>query len=353
MDENKRRELASSEAAEWCARLQDAGLSRAEREQFVDWLRESPLHVAEMLRMAMVDGGLRRFDRWDLMMEHGAHGARESEVVVPWPASSGSGRPASGAERSKKRYRLAFGAVAGLALLVLGVGVLFALRAQIIQTGPAERQQLALMDGSVVLMDPETRLRLNFDERERRVTLERGRALFHVAKNPARPFVVETRGTLVRAVGTAFAVERQNDDVVVTVAEGRVAVSDAAAPGTSASQRTDRDLVGEFLLGANQQITVAPGASGQHVRTVNSERALSWAQGRLVFDHQAVSAVVAEFNRYNRIQLRVEDPDLAQRPVSGVFEAADPESFIAFMQTVARVRVDRTGDREITMGSGR
>src|SRR3954464_3955261 len=64
MDPTERRNRAGGEAADWFARLQAGNMERAEREQFVDWLRESHVHVAEMLRVAQIHGALERFQRW-------------------------------------------------------------------------------------------------------------------------------------------------------------------------------------------------------------------------------------------------------------------------------------------------
>ena len=64
MDASDRRRRASEEAAVWWVRLQSEEPSRAEREQFVDWLRESAVHVAEMLRVAKVHDALEQFEGW-------------------------------------------------------------------------------------------------------------------------------------------------------------------------------------------------------------------------------------------------------------------------------------------------
>jgi transmembrane sensor len=65
MDPRKRRRRASEEAAAWWTSLQSEAVPRAEREQFVDWLRESPLHVAEFLWMAQVHDALKQYQRWN------------------------------------------------------------------------------------------------------------------------------------------------------------------------------------------------------------------------------------------------------------------------------------------------
>jgi transmembrane sensor len=84
---------------------------------------------------------------------------------------------------------------------------------------------------------------------------------------------------------------------------------------------------------------MASSGTAEPVHEVDSARALAWADGRLVFENDSVQRVVEEFNRYNRIQLQVRDAELAKRPISGTFSAADPESFVAFLQTVVSIRV--------------
>jgi len=110
---------------------------------------------------------------------------------------------------------------------------------------------------------------------------------------------------------------------------------------------------GALLLTADHQVTIQSGGSAQPVREVDSERALAWAEGRLIFQNDELGRAVTEFNRYNHVQLAVRDPELAAKPVSGVFNAADPEAFIAFLESVASVEIDRDGDRAITIESAR
>src|SRR6266853_725122 len=386
MDASDRRRRAAAEAAEWWVQLQGEA-SRGEHERYVDWLRESSVHVAEMLRVAQVHGALAQFERWSELATGGSGDEGGTVVALPVPAPE----TRSSLESPKplpRRWRLA-ASIAAMLIVAAGLAaaLLFALRGQVIETQRGERRQVALADGSLVQVDPETRLRVNYESRTRRVILERGRALFHVAKNPERPFLVQADDTTVRAVGTAFAVEQGADAVVVTVAEGRVAVFPAhASPAAEAAAASRREPIaqpaatparpstnhaasppdsktpsavtesspgmggaGEIFLVANEQVTVAASGSAEPVRTVDSGRALAWAEGRLIFENAPVERAVAQFNRYNRIQLAVNDATLARRPISGVFSAADPESFVAFIQSVATVRVTRSQKDDITI----
>jgi transmembrane sensor len=109
---------------------------------------------------------------------------------------------------------------------------------------------------------------------------------------------------------------------------------------------------GEVFLTANQQITVRKSGDATPVQKVDSTRALAWSEGRLVFDSTPLRDVIEDFNRYNRVQLRISSPELASRPVSGVFQASDPETLIDFIGAGAHVVVTRRGNAEIVISAG-
>jgi transmembrane sensor len=404
MNASNRRARAAAEAAQWWIRIESGDLSREAREQFVDWLRESAIHVAEMLRMAEVHGALERFHDW-VRIPTDEDGAQSGDNVVPFepvqPQSrqhagfardlagrdsgaaatvraSGAGRrggvgsSAGEASPSKEAEAAPTGAsrrrwIAGfvLAATVAVIGVFLALfpGTQVIETGRAERRSITLADGSVLQIDPESRLRIRLTQQERDVSLERGRAHFRVAKDPSRPFVVRAEATQVRAVGTQFGVEQSREGIVVTVAEGKVAVLARDASRDGAAKRdgagsapppvgpagTSGSAAGaEVLLSAGEQVIVPRRGPAEAVRAVDTDRELAWVAGRLVFDNDSVADVIEEFNRYNVVQLHVASPQLAQRSVSGVFDASEPESFIGFIQSVAPVNVRRAG-QDITI----
>jgi transmembrane sensor len=389
MDASDRRKRVAEEAAEWWVTLQGE-VTRAQREQYVDWLRESSVHVAEMLHVAQVHGALEQFQHWSGIPIDESR--EEDENIVALPSSLHLPEAQRGRSETRPRRPLVWTMAAALLVIVGAATVLlFGGGGGVIQTERGERREVALADGSVVQVDPETRLRIKYEERVRRVFLDHGRALFHVAKNTERPFLVESNNTIVRAVGTAFAVEQQANAVLVTVAEGKVAVfptesspaqihaSSSTAGSTEARSKVatdgspqpsaptfpaiaaplgDGEATGTapptgsahaIFLAANQQVSVARSGSAESVRTVDSGRELAWADGRLIFENSSVGDAVRQFNRYNRIQIVVNDADLARRPISGVFSAADPESFAAFIQSVARVRVTHSVNSDITI----
>jgi transmembrane sensor len=373
MDASERRRRAGEEAAEWWVLLDSEDVAVETRTAFVDWLRESALHVEEMLRVAQVHGALEQFQRWATLSITPADGAASKVTSFPLTPRP----PLHDTRRTSRPLRTWLGvgfATAAAALLAVWLSGLSA--SYTVATGQGERRELTLSDGSVVQVDPETGLRVSFDRKLRQIDLQRGRARFRVAKNPSRPFLVRAGGTVVRAVGTEFGVEHRSQGIVVTVAEGRVAVMPhntkpfpLAGPGPSGVPANVPEAVtGEaapaadgakaqaappiVLVSSGQQITVSPSGSAQAVREVNAERELSWAEGRLSFENDSVATVVETFNRYNHLQIHVADSTLARRTMSGVFSASDPESFVAFLRSTTSVTVERSG-RDITIASAR
>jgi transmembrane sensor len=343
MDANERRARATQEAAQWWNRLcveRPTEVSKADRELFTQWLRESPLHVAELLRIAQVHDSLERFKLWGEIEGGQAGEARNVIHLREDMDESGQPRASEGsAERGRETVQPSragkWAIAAGICLVaILGGWIALGTRGELIETKLAERRQLMLDDGTIVQLEPETALRVRFEDRRRDVALEHGRALFRVAKDPQRPFRVSTDHTSVRAVGTAFGVESGDRGVVVTVAEGTVAVGRSAV-----------------LVAAGQQITVQRSGATEPVRTVDTARALAWAQGQLIFENERLADVVAEFNRYNRTQMRIEDRQLATRRVSGVFEATDVETLLAFIRQGSHdIRITQT-DRGVVIGT--
>ena len=124
------------------------------------------------------------------------------------------------------------------------------------------------------------------------------------------------------------------------------------APAQSPLSVSQATPAAEISLGPDQQIIVPPAGSMGEVHKVDSHRELAWADGRLVFDHDPVAAVVQQFNRFNRLQIKVLDPQLADRPVSAVFNVSDPEAFVTFLESVANIRVTHPARNVIVIASG-
>lgn len=210
-------------------------------------------------------------------------------------------------------------------------------------------QQLTLADGSVLELNADSDVQVHFTPGERRVALERGEAHFSVAKNPQRPFIVSAGKLSVRAVGTAFNVRLGVEAVEVLVTEGKVRLSQTAEGSASSPSIDFADLV------AGQRARVAEGKAPA-VDTLPPEavqESLAWQAPRLSFTETPLADVVQQFNRHNRIQLVIEDPALAARPVGGAFRADNVEAFVRQLENSGEITTERASPDRIVLRSPR
>jgi transmembrane sensor len=359
------------EACEWFIDCRAGDLDEATRYDFDCWLRKSPEHLSAYLELAAIwnEGPMLdpegKFDRDTLI----AQAALDRDNVVELSNSRNGSDPSTPdvvarttpthAEHRRFRRRH-FAAIAASIVLVTAAAMLYlqTIRAPAYATAIGEQRSLVLMDGSTVELNSRSKIVVHYTKQGRDVELLRGQALFHVAKDAARPFIVKIGATFVRAVGTEFDVYQKRDDTVVTVVEGRVAIltdhsiglPDRGVQTTAIDEPRQSNLefptiapghVGNIMVAAGEQLTVTPKVI-QIAEHPNIASATAWTQRRLVFESASLADVADEFNRYNDRQLIVGDRRLETFHVSGVFSSTDPASLIRFLRARPELRIIET-----------
>ena len=141
-------------------------------------------------------------------------------------------------------------------------------------------------------------------------------------------------------VGTQFDVYRKPDVTTVTVVEGSIAVLAGQPPPGVTGLPLDA-----LRVNAGYQVRVdARGVLAQPT-PVDVQQAVAWLQRQIAFEQRPLGEVAEEFNRYGSIPIEIDDAALRALPISGVFNAYDIDSFVAFLQTLDGVRVERTTAR--------
>jgi transmembrane sensor len=330
----------AEQAADWLLTLQSDELTPQQGTELVEWLCESPQHVAALFRICELQRDLSRFGKWRQIAPLNRTALPQIMRLVPKrPAPSLAGR----------HWGRAAALAASVAFLCI-VGWLSVARLghQEFTTQAGETREITLADGSVMDLSPATAVAVRYRMHERLLTLEQGEAVFHVAKNRARPFIVEAADTRVRAVGTIFKVQRTVRHVCVSVVEGVVAVSEEPrnwprGPGSA------RPLP-LLSLAANEQVSINVSGIMSPVHWTNVDAVGAASANRLTFDNQTVGDVARLFNRRNRMQIEISDPSLAARRISGIFPTDDPQSFVAFLQVAADVQVSQRDSTHILLG---
>lgn len=389
------------EATTWFVEFNEGEVGRVAREAFIEWLKVSPEHIRAYLQVTAhweeartlsktsvpsIDElvALARAPNNATVIPIGASRLSEaseeceSTTSLPGIAPNVSARP-----RRLRRFVMA----AGVALAMLGASAYWLQFSRgVYATDIGEQRSIRLNDGSTVELNARSKIRVDLREHERNVELIEGQALFRVAKDHTRPFIVHSGETNVLAVGTEFDVYKHRSGTTVTVVEGRVAVfpsslataeqgpdltpspsetlSGKASESSLRSPRVTSDTPGqgslniaglsgrkdvatpedEIFLSAGEQLTVSS-ASTERAAHADVAAATAWIQKQIVFNSTPLSDVVDEFNRYNTRQLIVTDPRIADTKISGEFSSTNPDSLLKGLDALNKFNIRETPDR--------
>jgi transmembrane sensor len=322
------------QAAEWLLRWHCGDLSITERFEYLTWLKTSPVHIAETLRMCRLYSWLEA-TKLKLFVTNEDN---FSNVVELPPLRERVASGTSGARwQSLWKVRAAAGAAAIGLTAVLALGTKVVWFDHTIRTQASEWRSIQLADGSTVSAAPYTQIHHEIGDEERLITLEQGSAVFRVAKDPSRPFLVDTGIVVVKATGTQFGVERHADTVTVTVSEGSVAVL---------SGESGTESFASVSLKVDEQLTIA-GEGKTEFADVDGAEYLEWGRGVLRFKSgNEIRHAVERFNRSNDVKIVV-DSVTGERQIRGVFELNDPETFAATVRTITGGSVVREGPERL------
>jgi transmembrane sensor len=208
------------------------------------------------------------------------------------------------------------------------------------KTDTGERRSITLADGSTVDLNARSRIRVEFVQNRRQVELLAGEALFEVAEDKSRPFVVLSGRLDMRAVGTQFDVNRRRHATTVTVLEGRVVVlpvpdEPTGRPAPAEQVRSSAAV----LVSAGEQVVVTGEEAIPAPQRANILAATAWREHRLVFEGSRLADVAEDFNRYNTRQMVIADPQLQDFHISGVYSSTDPASLLRFLRSQPGIEV--------------
>lgn len=320
------------EAITWHVRLNSGDVNEQDLQRHAAWLLADPRHVDafeqvqetwDKLKPAQ-DAVLQHFDTDPVP-------ATDTVVVGPW-----------------RRQVVRIAALAASLLLVAITAwqlILAEPETRSFRTLAGESLEIELEDGSVVDLDTGTEIAVTMTEAERVVTLVRGAAVFAVAGNGGRPFVVKTDWHDVRVLGTRFEVVRRNGEMSVSVVEGTVAV---APSGPIPSIDSPKDL----MLEQGERLVFDEKFAAPERYRVDPDRIAMWRDGQLAFANEPLRDVVKALNRYFETEkIVIGDSSIGSIPFTGVLEIADSETMARRLSGILPVKFERNGGEVRLIGA--
>lgn len=318
---------AREDAARWFLRMREAPLPQGERQAFDAWLKQHPDHARE-------------YAGFDLLWQDFGSTSRTQALAS-----------AATAQRRRQRRKLTQGLLGLGGFGMLGWLVHAQWRAAedaarftlARATGIGESAPLTLPDGSQLRLGGASRVDVRFSRHGREVQLLRGQALFHVAHDAARPFIVDCAGARITVVGTVFSVDRLPGSVRVSVQQGIVRL--AARDRLEAPLELRAGQVGAWHDGA------APGSTPQRLAGLRADDAFAIERGLIVFELATLDEIAATLSRYHPLPVRVQSLPATQVPrITAAVQLRRIDDFLRALPHLGAVRVQQ-GRGEILLSA--
>ena len=360
------------EAATWMVILDgDQPLSPAQQSDLKQWMATSPNHREELERLA---------ELWGLL---------NVLTVLAVPIEK---KQASLSQRFVHSLREQFTtlthavvsvrAVAAAAILGLGVVALSSYLQSpslstsngLYQTAIGQQSTTRLSDNSSILLNTNSKVRVEYSDNVRKIFLLQGEAHFDVAPNKKVPFQVYAGDGLVQAVGTAFTVYLQQDEVVkVTVTEGKVKVM--GEPLANSSQQNtpqqtnppvDLATLKAGQIGTLERVATdssqnngnpnsQPHNKASFLQTLQSidqqelDRQLAWHSGLVMFSGETLEQVVQEISRYSELSIQITDPNLKTLKIGGQFRIGQTNAMFDVLESNFNIQVTHLANGQVQL----
>lgn len=281
-------------AQDWLLLFSSGNATADDRARFEGWMDADPRHQAAYEEVRALWHGID--DLRDAFARPAHEPARPGHGHIP---SAAMARPRVPRPRRAHlgRRRAAWGAAltaACLVLLVAGTPELALHLKADHRTAVGEQAQVMLPDGSIVWLNTDTALAVDYDDSRRQVTLLRGEALFQAVRDPEHPFSVRARGGQATALGTVYSVRDHGPEASVMVEEGSVAVVSPAPP----AELVPYDTGARALVNAGYQVRYREGSPPGPVRPVDTGAVAAWRDGFIAIRGLPLAAALAEIDRY-------------------------------------------------------
>ncbi len=304
------RDAIEAEAARLLARL-NSGPTPQDEAEICRWVEADPRHAVAFAR---------------------AEAAWETAERLKSPAAEVNLPPMAAIVSEEQQRRLSrnimMAAAAAVFLFIVAAIVTMRTFSGIdrYETRIGEVRDIALSDGSILHLNSDSEAEVRFTGNGRKVRIVKGEASFDVAHDRNRPFDVEARSALIRAVGTAFNVRLRPSLIELTVTQGIVTVRSG-------------NRVAEHV-GAGSGAVIQPRSialTRLDPRMIGQRTA--WRDQMVELDGETIEQATGEFNRYRTAPILIGDNRISSLRIGGRFRITDSKEFLSALQLSLPVRV--------------
>ena len=315
-------------AADWFAKVRTPDMDAVSEQSWLKWIEET--------------GHQQCYENCELAWELAADLRNSPKLAALLAGADALVTQRRAAAAARPKWRVPVWRV-GIAASVIAVGALAGLffnrpTTLAYTTAVGEQRTVALPDGTTLLLNTDSDVRVELSRHLRRVELARGEALFSVAHDPGRPFEVHALQGVTTAVGTQFDVEIVRSGAAVSVLEGTVTVGGASTGAVAPP----------VAVPAGSGVGYTQEGMVSQLRPAEINRIKGWRAQRLVFNDIPLDTALAEYNRYRHTPIVLSDPALGSRHINGVFHIGDEAAFVSAMEQGLHLKATR-GDTQTVL----
>ena len=219
------------------------------------------------------------------------------------------------------------------------------------ETAVGEQSTVSLSDGTVLVLNTDSRVRVSYSHESRYIDLDRGEIHVTVARDPLRPLMVRTDSSIIQALGTQFNVEITSDRrVEVIVVEGVVLIG-VNDPESAVAQTRLAPESATRLTGGSRAVLGPAEEQVERIEPREIEVKLSWTDGNIVFRGESLEEAIAEVGRYTDVEFVFLDDRARQVRVVGRFKTGDVDSLLANLEANLDISYQRLDDDEVLLSS--
>ncbi len=198
-----------------------------------------------------------------------------------------------------------------------------------------------LQDGSKIILDANSKIKVDFFKNTRKVAFLKGKAIFEVKKDITRPFIIDSNNVQIEVVGTKFEVTNIKNISNIQVKEGTVKIS---------KQVPNNKYKILSLLTKGQNISINTKGEILSYGEIEPSEIATWQKGYIVFNKTPLKDALDEFARYVNINVAYEDFELAKLPIAGKFSINEFDKFLTALPKIYPLQI-KNSNKTITISN--
>ena len=166
----------------------------------------------------------------------------------------------------------------------------------------------------------------------------KGEAFFDVARDTLHPFIVKTGNVKTQVLGTSFNINSyaENKDLKVTVATGKVQVSD-----TISNQ--------SVFLTPNEQASFNFKSEALTKQTVDLQEYISWKDNIIYFNKVTINEAVAILEKWYGVKIQLENKAIGDCIISGKYSNDNLKNILDGIKYIKNIDYEFTSGQTIIL----